>query len=117
MWLLFVAWGVAIIWLSLIPAPPGIENPLLGWDKLQHAAAYGLLTLLGFLALGSLIPYPRRWALSAMLLAILFGALMEAAQGLFTATRTAEAGDLLADAVGAMLIYGAVTWRTWTRKN
>lgn len=45
-WLLFVAWGILILWLSLIPSPPVIETGFLGWDKFQHAFAYGVFTLL-----------------------------------------------------------------------
>jgi len=110
-WLLFIVWGALIVWLSLIPAPPVVNSPFLGWDKLQHAAAYALLTLLGFLAMAGPMPDPRRRARAATFLAILFGALMEAAQWLFTTTRKAETGDMLADAVGALLVYGVVTWR------
>jgi VanZ family protein len=110
-WPLFIVWGALILWLSLIPAPPVVNSPFLGWDKLQHGAAYALLTLLGFLAMSGAMPDPRRRACAATFLAILFGALMEAAQGLFTTTRKAEAGDMLADAVGALLVYGVVIWR------
>jgi VanZ family protein len=110
-WLLFIVWGALIGWLSLIPAPPVVNSPFLGWDKLQHAAAYALLTMLGFLAMAGPMPDLRRRAGAVTFLAILLGALMEAAQWLFTTTRKAEAGDLLADAVGALLVYGVVTWR------
>lgn len=108
---MFGAWGALIAWLSLIPSPPKIETPLLSWDKLQHGGAYALFTLLGFLALADTIPDRRRRARTAVFLTLLFGGLLEAAQGLFTATRTAEATDLLADAAGAALAYLAVSRR------
>ena len=40
-----VSWAIAILWLSLTPAPPHIPGPL-GWDKLLHSGAYALLALL-----------------------------------------------------------------------
>jgi hypothetical protein len=48
-------WGGAIVWLSLTPAPPVIKTALLGWDKFQHFAAYGMLTLLGGRAFGGVL--------------------------------------------------------------
>ncbi|MFZ3209586.1 MAG: VanZ family protein [Geobacteraceae bacterium] len=116
-WLLFIVWGALIVWLSLIPSPPVINAPFLGWDKLQHGAAYALLTLLCFLAMPGPMPDLRRHAGAVTFLAILLGALMEAAQWLFTTTRKAEAGDLLADAIGALLVYGAVTWRQRMKRS
>ncbi|KAF0218555.1 MAG: VanZ family [Geobacteraceae bacterium] len=99
-WLVFLAWGVVITWLSLIPSPPVLRGGLLGWDKFQHAAAYGLLTLLGFHAFTNCSVFRRRLT-SAAVGSVIFGALIEVAQGIFTTTRTAEASDLAADIVGA----------------
>ena len=104
-WLLFLAWGGAIVWLSLTPTPPVIKTPLLGWDKFQHLAAYGMLTLLGGRAFGGVIHGRMRTWLAAAVAATAFGALMEFAQLMFTRHRTAEVGDLLADLTGAALVY------------
>jgi VanZ family protein len=99
-WLLFTSWGITILWLSLIPSPPVPETGLLAWDKFQHAAAFGLLTLLGYHAFTRL-PSFRQRMICAAAVSVLFGALVEVAQGILTSTRTAELGDLTADIVGA----------------
>lgn len=99
-WLPFIVWGGIVFWLSLIPSPPVPKTGILSWDKFQHAVAYGLLTIFAFNWYASLSPLWRRLLLAAVT-AVMFGALMEMAQGMFTTSRSAEMGDLLADAVGA----------------
>ncbi|MGK2944982.1 MAG: VanZ family protein [Desulfuromonadales bacterium] len=98
-----LAWSIIIIWLSLTSAPPQISG-VLGWDKLLHAGAYGLLSLLiaQFLFCLPLNPHKIWWV--TWLLAICFGALMEVLQLLAHTGRTAEWRDLFADAAGAFII-------------
>ena len=100
-WLAAMAWAAAIAWLSLIPSPPQIAG-LLGWDKLQHAGAYGLLTLLLAQALlrSPLGGKGGAWWLAG-LAAVAFGGLLEILQLVTQVGRTAEWWDLLADALGA----------------
>jgi VanZ family protein len=97
-----LVWAVIILWLSLTSSPPQLPG-LLGWDKLLHAGAYGLLTLLiaQYLLSTSLSPGKIWW--HAGLVAVCFGALLEIMQILVQTGRTAEWGDLFADAVGAFL--------------
>lgn len=102
---LCIAWALIIVWLSLIPSPPVIPQALLGWDKFQHAAAYGLLTILALRAAGGDSPAKRLQPLRIAVAVILFGGLMEVAQGLLTSMRTADPRDLLADAVGVLAAY------------
>lgn len=102
-WLPLVAWGGAVFWLSLVPAPPVPKTGILGWDKFQHAAAYAIFTLLAFHSLSRSSDVRRR-LVGAGITAVIFGGLMEVAQGVFTTTRTAEFGDLVADAVGAAVV-------------
>lgn len=96
---------VAITALALAPRPPASAD--LGWDKLNHLAAFAALGLLGRLA------WPAhglaRWAVGLLV----YGGLLEIAQGL-TPNRQAEWGDLLADAIG-LLIGGALAlgWQRW----
>jgi len=79
-----------ITWLALTPAPPQQAN--LGWDKLNHAAAFA--TLAAVASLGQLGGWVRIvWALAT------YGALIEVLQS-FIPTRSAEWGDLLADGIG-----------------
>ncbi len=113
-WLLAVL-AMLVSWLALSPAPPdGLDT---GWDKLNHAGAFAALTVVAIFA----FPRSRRslWLLLAGLLC--FGGAIEIAQS-FTPTRSAEWGDLLADAVGmaagalaAVLITRIVLGRTQLR--
>ena len=92
---------VAGVMLALWPAP---EHPR-PWfpqaDKVQHGVAFAALVGLGWL--GELRPLVR-----LCLGLLLLGIAIEVAQS-FTATRTAEWADLLADAIGiAVGALGAV---------
>ena len=96
------AWAGIICWLSLISSPPQIPG-VLGWDKLLHAGAYGLLTVLIAQCLFSLSISPVKIWWYAGLAAIACGALLEVLQLLVQTGRTAEWWDLFADAVGVVL--------------
>lgn len=103
-WLFWLAL-TAITLLALSPRPPAVAD--LGWDKLNHLAAFALLGLLARLA------WPTqslaRWLFSLLV----YGGLLEIAQGL-TANRQAEWADLLADALGLLLALGlAQSWQRW----
>src|SRR4030042_3325788 len=104
-WLLFFTWGSPIAWLSLTPTPPVIKNLLLGSDKFQHLAAYGMLTLLGGRAFGGIIDGRIRSWLIAAVVAAAFGILMEIAQLIFARNRIAAIGDVLAGVTGAAAGY------------
>ena len=107
-WLPFIAYVILISWLSLTPTPPQIENDFFGWDKVQHAGAYVVFTLLAGWAFGAFtLDLKRCWRL-AVVAAVIFGGAMEIVQGAFTRTRTAEWGDLLADLVGAAGAYALI---------
>lgn len=109
-WVAPLLWGGAILWLSLTPSPPSVPS-LLSWDKLRHALAYALLTLLLGRALVPLWSRPRAgWDVAAAL-AVGYGAVMELAQGLLTEARCADVGDLLANAAGAAAVLLAVRRR------
>lgn len=97
------AWAGTILWLSLTSNPPQIQG-VLGWDKLLHAGAYGLLSLL--LAQFLLCVFGRNSSKAwwyAGFAAVCFGALLEILQLVVQTGRTAEWWDLFADAVGAFL--------------
>lgn len=98
-WLvLFVALAFAITALALVPKPPASAS--LGWDKLNHVAAF---MALAWCARGA---WPDgRWSvLWGALLA--YGAGLEMAQGM-TPNRQAEAADVLADLLGVALAQAA----------
>ncbi len=102
--LLCVAWALAIVCLSLVPSPPKISNPLLGWDKFQHAASYGLLTFLSLNACTALNLERKGIILRVFSAVVVFGALMEVAQGVLTKNRSADPLDALANLTGAFLV-------------
>jgi len=102
----FFVWLATITVLSLIPHPPVPELGFLAWDKFQHAFAYGVLAFLG----GMSFTFGRRGSgerlLAASVVAVFIGGVMELAQGGLTTRRSADFGDLLADAVGAAVVTG-----------
>ncbi|MDP3823850.1 MAG: VanZ family protein [Burkholderiales bacterium] len=100
-------------WLALSPAPPDALDS--GWDKLNHAGAFAALTVAAVFA----APRSRAGRFGLIGAVLCFGVLIEIAQS-FTPTRSAEWGDLAADAIGmaagglaAMLVtrLGAVQLR------
>jgi VanZ family protein len=101
----FTAFWLAVlagIVLSLWPGPRLPDPWFPAADKLQHAVAYAALFMLGRQA-----GYRSTRALIIGLLAL--GAVIEVAQG-FTATRTAEWLDLVADGGGIGTGWLAATW-------
>lgn len=101
--LLLTIYAAIILWLSLTPSPPSPPG-IIGWDKLQHAGAFAVLALLAGWAFAPLSAVSTRVWGWVMALAMACGALIEILQGLLTKTRTAEFGDLAADAVGAGIV-------------
>ncbi len=83
--------------------------PSTGWDKSNHFLAFFVMTLLGGVA------YPGRTALVLTSL-LAYGALIEVLQS-FTPSRSAEWGDLLADAVGLLLRLDGVATCTNASPN
>lgn len=97
--MLIVAVTVIIFYLALSPAPPSAVN--FGWDKANHATAMAVITLLGSRAFQSF----SRPLFYAAGYALLVSILIELLQGLCTAHRSAEWGDLAADSFGIALAF------------
>ena len=74
-------------------------------DKLIHAGGYALLAVL---AVGLFAPGRPRWL--ALVWLVVFGGLIEIAQGLWAVNRAADPWDLLANSLGIALA-AAVFWR------
>ncbi|MGM9515965.1 VanZ family protein [Roseateles sp. DB2] len=100
---LFIAALLAISCLALSPSPPKAAD--LGWDKLNHLSAFGLLMLLAGLA------WPRRWRQAALGL-MAYGGLIELLQTQVPG-RSAEWADLLADALGLLLGLSLLRLLAW----
>jgi VanZ family protein len=94
-------WALAavIVWLSLTPAPPGLD--LAHSDKLGHLAAYGALM---FWFCQVYLGRPARIACAAGFIAMGIG--LELAQGAL-GYRSYEALDMVANTLGVFLGWGA----------
>ena len=65
--LVLAGYCAIILWLSLTSHPPALSGGLIGWDKAQHAAAYGIMTLLtGRVIELYLTPRSRAWLAAAL---------------------------------------------------
>jgi VanZ family protein len=88
-------WMLCLIvgYLALSPSPP--HGASLGWDKLNHAAAFAAMAFAAVLALRNL-----RWHRRYVALGLVgYGGAIEIAQW-FVPGRSCEWGDLLADCIG-----------------
>lgn len=115
LWGLTVACAAATFWFSFVAPPPGADL-FSGADKVGHAIAYFATTLSFLLAAvwrpgRGPGPFPRL-GLRFAVVAIAAGAIIEILQGM-TASRSAQALDLVAEAVGtasALLVHSLVRW-------
>jgi VanZ family protein len=110
--LLFTYAGI-IVWLSLTTHPPRVSVHWFSWDKAQHALAYFLLTLFAGRAFVLLFPSRRKAWFLAFFFALVFGSLLELAQGAFSRARWADGYDILANGCGALVIYLLASLSTW----
>ena len=109
-----LAWTALIFGLSVMPAVnlPETWADLLSWDKLAHAAIYGIQTWLllrGLLAAGHLNGGP---ILTVLAFSIGFGAAMEVVQWAFFPGRYFELTDIIANTVGTLL-----GWLIFTKRS
>lgn len=114
---LYTGWVLLLIWMSLTSTPSPVQTDLIAYeDKISHALAYAVLAFLGERTWRNL-PLARRAWLWSLLVAVFIGAALEIAQMTFTRARTAEWGDLIADAIGAGLALALVGWRNKKRRQ
>ncbi len=92
-------WLCLAVVLVIALAPPRVQVPPTGWDKVNHLFAFAVLTVLGRRA------YPG-YPAPMMLGLLAYGALIEVLQHL-TGYRTAELLDLLADGAGLVIGWQA----------
>jgi VanZ family protein len=93
---LFVALSAATLVVALLPAERAPDST--GWDKLDHALAFGALGVVGVFALR----WMRRGVVLLVPLLAALGAAIELLQA-FVPSRRADAADFVADVVGAVL--------------
>jgi VanZ family protein len=84
---------IVVGYMALMPAPP--KRMDLGWDKLNHLAAFAVLACIGLLS----FPASRRHQVVTMLGLIAYGGAIEICQ-LFVPGRSCEWADLFADLAG-----------------
>ncbi len=112
-WLLLIGLCGLIFWQSSGPLPTQTPS-LTGLDKIAHVSVYALLAWLAARAFATLALKPSAgwvpWA--AAIFAALYGLSDELHQS-FVPDRSAEAWDLVADAIGAAI--GALLYRRGTR--
>ncbi len=105
---LFAVTALTILCLSIMPNPPVPQTGILSWDKVQHALAYAALaTVAGWALLPLVTPPVRAWRF-ALFFILGYGVLMEILQVYLTSERRGEVGDMVANALGGLLIYGVV---------
>jgi VanZ family protein len=98
-----LAWAAIIALLSLsanVKEPSGV----FGWDKFNHFAAYALLSLLLIRTLQARHRPSAQLLAISWLICVVYGLLLEGLQWFMAAGRQAEAGDLLANALGALVV-------------
>lgn len=105
-----VLYAISLYWASSLSWLP---IPCLGFDlqdKLIHALAYALLSLLIYLALTKPTAWVRNPVTWTIVIALCYGASDEWHQH-FVDGRSAEWADLVADAVGIVVAQMALHWR------
>jgi len=110
-----LTWAFAILFVCGIPGGEDGSNGI--WhqfhlDKLAHAGIFCLFTLSLLIALHKQNRY-RRWRTNArfiaLLVGVLYGALIEYLQGTVFVTRNGELPDFMADVAGCLI--GIVVFR------
>jgi VanZ family protein len=102
------AWGIGVAALLLAPLPHAAESLTVGFaglplDKLVHLGLFLGLTGSWLRALPPGRTRDKTWIAAVVIAAIAFGGLLELIQSLPAIGRDGEWGDLLADALGALL--------------
>lgn len=106
-------WALVILVLCLIP---GKDLPEWHWfalfdlDKLVHAGMFFVLALLLAQAFHA-ARRPKRWLLTACLIAIAYGMATEFMQGLEAMGRRTDVNDMIANAAGAVAATWYASWR------
>ncbi|WP_305045611.1 VanZ family protein [Geoalkalibacter sp.] len=108
---LLIGYCAALVWLSLASSLPqtGLDWP--HKDKLGHALAYALMTLLAAWVWSRGASLTLKGLVLGLLFAMVFGGVMEFLQGLVTPARQAEWWDLFANFSGGLIVFfGGLRW-------
>jgi hypothetical protein len=106
--LLFWAGMVLAFVMAVMPTPPALPVS----DKLQHAAAFLVLALLGRWA------YPKTRKRTLLLGLAAFGALIEIVQALPIVGRDSDPLDWVADVSAALAVFLIIAlWPAWKKRE
>jgi VanZ family protein len=96
-----IFWTIGITWLSLVSFErvPNVSISIPGKDKIVHFFFHFFLVV--FWAKG-LNARNKNQQLIILLIAVLYGIIIEVFQDVFTLTRTADALDVVANSIGAI---------------
>ena len=99
-----IGYAALLYWISSLPNPNAPDFGLKWGDKINHAGAFGLMTVLWFRASGWFLPErSRRYRLVVtVLLVALYGASDEIHQS-YVPGRFADLSDWIADCAGALI--------------
>jgi VanZ family protein len=114
---MFVVMGIIFL-LSSMPGERLFLPPIVNIDKVAHMAIYGLLAAAVFHAFGVRLNcmHPRMIPLLVIVICTLYGVTDEFHQS-FVPNRSSSIFDILADGIGAVIVYIIRTARTHLRKK
>lgn len=101
-----MAWGLLMLVVFLAPSNRLPEGPTLPFaDKIAHVFlffVFSLLLLLARIRQSTIIIRPRDLVIRVLIIAVIFGALIELTQSLMAIGREGSLFDLIADLAGAL---------------
>lgn len=101
---LLATWIGCLLWASLSSHLPNIPR-VLAWDKMQHFFAYAVLMFFSGNFFKSLLKTHTKGLTLGFTFTVAFGLLMEIGQLSLTTSRNADWKDLIANALGAGMIF------------
>jgi hypothetical protein len=115
LWLLPIAWGLCIIYLSLLPGGGGIMI----WfgiphvDKVLHFGGYGLLAFLAAFASYKQVGFSKRQLTRIAVICSILGIGLEVMQYVMQVGRSFEGLDMVANVLGvaAGLLFAPWRWK------
>jgi len=98
-----ITYTLFISFLLLFPTTniPKIEVPYI--DKLGHVTLFAILVIIWLLFVLSKTKGSKLTSIWVVLIAFFYGIIIEASQGLFFESRTADGWDIIANSVGILL--------------
>lgn len=94
---IFYVFLAAITVFLLMPLPPA-KDPVPYLDKVQHIVIFAVLSILGVLAYAQALR-------KLIIILVIYAAISEVLQFLFTTTRTGEIKDWIADCIGIAIAF------------